>query len=223
MSRFCARARAIFLSATSVCALIAGCATGGNEEPTRETEIATDAAPAEGGQDAPDAPDASAETAASVDTGATTDGHTLIFPVEPEKTCGLPFGTMVVASGSFESTPQKALDGNLGTYWNSGANTGTLTVKFPGPVTFDRVRIAAFGVPATSHTYGFAASSGTNVTHIGTATRAVPNATAAWLETIVVTRGAWSSLTVDVSMSQSWIALAEVTIFDSNAGCPMGP
>ncbi|MBI2390903.1 MAG: hypothetical protein HYV09_15030 [Deltaproteobacteria bacterium] len=166
-------------------------------------------------------PDAGADAGAR-DTGSPGDvAPEAIFPVEDagEKgLCGTPAGTTITASGSYSSTPEMAIDGNLDTYWNSGGYTGSVRLKFAGAIRFDRVRLAATALPACDETYTLVGWVGGAPTTIATATRSVPSV-GAWLPTIEVTAGTWDELSVEVAKAASWITLGEIVVFDSTAGC----
>lgn len=190
---------------------LAGCATGGAEDPPAAAdallETATDAAR-----------DTTETGRADVATDTTSDG---IFPTEdvavdtgPVGPCETPAGTTATASGAYTSTPADAIDGKLDTLWNSGGYSGTLTLTFPKPVLFDRVRIAAMGVPACTETYTLTVGG----TAVPAASRSV-STSVAWLEPISVPRATYDTLVVDVAVAASWIAVAEVRIEDTAAKC----
>ena len=46
-----------------------------------------------------------------------------------------------------------AIDGNLGTVWNAGGFTGSITITFTSPQTIDGVKIYANALPTTTETY----------------------------------------------------------------------
>lgn len=188
-------------------AALLGCASGGDED---ATTTASDASVSD----------------TRVDTGVFVPGDgpmEAIFPVDdaelPPKLCDTPKGTTATASASYEtSTPEKAVDRELGSYWNSGSNTGWLKLKFPSPVVFDRVRIAAHALPVSNETYHVSGFKGGSGGKIGSAVRPVPGATA-WLAPIDVTPGAYDEIMIEIGMSDSWITAAEVRVFDSTGGC----
>ena len=159
---------------------------------------------------------------AAIDSYTLTDAPAdAIFPVEdtaPAKTCVTPSGTTVTASGSYGSTPEMALDQNIGTLWNSGGYTGWLKLKFPAPVSFDRVRLAANALPACNEPYVL--KSGTSGAKIGDGSRFVPSDRVAWLDPFEVSPGTHDELLIEIGPADSWITLAEVQVFDSTGGCP---
>jgi hypothetical protein len=133
-------------------------------------------------------------------------------------TCATPAGSTATASGAYASAPGDAIDGNVGTYWNAGDYAGWIDVKFPAAIYFDRVRVAATALPACSEPYTLTGFRAGTPTVIGTATPAVPDG-AAWLPTMVVTAGVYDELRIDVGTSSSWIAIAEIVVYDSAGGC----
>lgn len=163
-----------------------------------------------------------AETVAADTYVGPTDGPMeSIFAVEdtapapPPKLCDTPMGATATASGSYDSTPAMALDKSLGTVWNAGAGLGWLRIKLPSPVHFDRVQIAGHASPACNETYTIHAGSA----KIGEGTRAL-TATNAWLDPIAIAPGTYDEILIDVALAESWIAIAEVRLFDSTGACP---
>lgn len=179
-----------------------GCATGGEDGPVVDASIDTRAA----------------DSAVDTYVPPTFDGPMeAIFPTDdtaPPKICDTPAGTTLTVSGSYMSTPEMALDKNLGTVWNAGDHTGWMELRFPAPIWFDRVRIAAHALPACNVTYRISATG-----PIGEGTRLVPTDTV-WLDAIPVTAGSYASIRIDVPRADSWITLGEVRVLDSTGGCP---
>ena len=171
--------------------------------------------------DDPDsAGDASADS--TTDTGVydarLPDGSDAIFPTEDTGStgiCATPTGTTVTASGSYMSTPEMVIDAQLSTVWNSGDYTGSLHLKFPKPIKFDRVRIAGNALPDSAETFTFRSGS----TDLGSATRNVTGENK-YLPDIEIPVGTYDELIITIGMSASWIALAEIVVLDSTAGCP---
>ena len=116
------------------------------------------------------------------------------------------------------SAPTDAVDGNEGTYWNAGDYTGWIDFKFPRAVYFDRIRIATNALPACSEPYTFTGYLGGAATSLGSATISAPAGTD-WVPTVAVPAGIYDELRIDVGTSASWIAIAEVVVYDSGAGC----
>lgn len=193
-----------------------GCAAGGAEDGALSSADASADAVVDTATDAP------RDTADTGRPDVATDGTSdVIFPTEdvavdtgPVGPCGTPAGTTAAASGSYTSAPADAIDGKLDTLWNSGGYSGTLTLTFPKPVLFDRVRIAAMGVPACTETYTLTVGG----TAVPAESRGV-STSVAWLEPISVPRGTYTELVVDVAVAASWIAVAEVRIEDTAAKC----
>ena len=133
-------------------------------------------------------------------------------------TCGTPSGSTATASGAYMSAPGDAIDGNTGTIWNSGDYSGSIDIHFPRAIYFDRVRVAGNSLPDCSEPYtfsGFTAGAGGT---IGSATLSVTGSVD-WAPTVPVTPGTYDELRVDVGTSASWIAIAEIVVYDSAAGC----
>lgn len=148
--------------------------------------------------------------------GASDGAMEAIFGLEdtaPPKICETPTGTTVTASGSYGSSADMAADRNLGSVWNSGDYSGWVRLKFPKPIYFDRVRVAANALPACNEPYVLSAGA-----PIGNHTRPVSESVA-WLEPFTVTAGTYEELMIQVGPALSWITLAEVQVFDSSGGC----
>lgn len=154
----------------------------------------------------------------SADGSAEADA---IFPVDDGAVglCATPAGTTVTASGSWMSTPDSVVDGSTSTGWNSGGYDGWLDLKLPKAVHFDRIHIAAGGLPACTEPYTFKASLG-GVEKMNEAHALdVPEGTA-WLPPIAVAAGDYDELRIEVGTSASWISIAEIVVYDSTAKCP---
>lgn len=192
----------------SLVVALLGCAAGEEDAISPMADASTDSR-------------SSAGDSASFVTDGATDGLSdgaieAIFGLEdtaPPKICETPTGTTVTASGSYGSTPDMAADRNLGSVWNSGDYSGWVRLKFPKPIYFDRVRVAANALPACSEPYVLSAGA-----PIGNDTRPVSESVA-WLEPFTVTAGTYEELMIQVGPALSWITLAEVQVFDSSGGC----
>jgi len=162
---------------------------------------------------------------AVADSGTTlrTDGAMdAIFPTEdsgPTGICATPSGTTVTANGAYMSAAESVVDAQLSTVWNSGDYAGWLRLKFPSPTRFDRVRIAANALPACDEVYTIKGVSGGATTTLATATRSVTSETK-WLPAIELSAGTYDELLIEIGMSASWIAIGEIVVFESTAGCP---
>jgi hypothetical protein len=131
---------------------------------------------------------------------------------------GIPSGTTATASGSYSSnTPDKAIDMDLSTYWNSGGYSGWIQLTFPSPQTIDGVRIAAVASPPTNETYQVYGITNNNPTLIGSATLSVPGSISV-LPPISLTQGAYDGIKLVVGGNASWVAVAEVSLLTT--GCP---
>jgi hypothetical protein len=133
-------------------------------------------------------------------------------------TCATPSGSTATASGAYMSAPGDAIDGNLGTVWNSGDYSGSIDIHFPHAIYFDRVRVANNSLPDCAEPYTFSGYLGGTGGSIGSATLSVTG-TVAWAPTVSVTPGSYDELRVDVGTSSSWIAIAEIVVYDSAGGC----
>ena len=102
---------------------------------------------------------------ASVDSGTVIDSTTDVsdavtaFDAACVDAAGLggiviPSGTVATATASYTTyTPDRAIDGDMSTVWNSGGPPGSITLTFPYPVTLDGVIVAADANPRTTETY----------------------------------------------------------------------
>jgi hypothetical protein len=124
----------------------------------------------------------------------------------------------VTASASFSSDhgPDKAIDGDVTTQWNSGDSTGSITLTFPAPLMVSSIRIHSDALPAGDQTFTVTADG--NCAPIGSATLTVPLAPGAALPDIQVTPGMYSSLTISVDAGSSWVGIDELWLIAS--GCP---
>ena len=205
---------------------LAGCAQGGDDPasaPAADSAAPGDVAIGFDTGDARDSRDAVID-AVGVDgnrpdaSGGEADA---IFPVDDGAVglCATPTGTSVTASGSYMSTPDSVVDGKLDTGWNSGGYSGSLRLKFPKAVRFDRIHIAAGALPACAEPYGFKGYLAGVETLNATQSMAVPEGSG-WLPIVEVTAGDYDELLIDVGTSASWIFIAEIVVFDSTAKCP---
>ncbi len=131
---------------------------------------------------------------------------------------GVPAGSTASATTSYStSTPNLAIDGDTTTYWNAGATTGSLTVTFPSATTFDGVHLECAALPASSETFTITGYQSGTPAQIGTSTQTVAQGVSA-LAPISVTAGAYDAIKIDVTSSQSWVAIAEVSLLTTY--CP---
>jgi hypothetical protein len=131
---------------------------------------------------------------------------------------GIPSGSTATASGTYMSqTPSLTIDGNIATYWNGGGTLESLTITFPTAQTISGVAIAATASPASSETYTITGHQGGVLQNLGMATLSVP-ATTTILPAIGVTPGAYTDITLHVTSTTSWVAIAEVTLVTPS--CP---
>jgi hypothetical protein len=131
---------------------------------------------------------------------------------------GIPSGSSSSATTTYSTnTADLAIDGNLGSYWNAGDVTGSLTLTLPSAQSITGVRIEAVASPASSETYTITGYQGGTPFVIATSNQSVPQGATA-LPTIPVTPGAYESIRIDVTSSPSWVAIAEVSLV--TAYCP---
>lgn len=198
-----------FLSALSCLALVMGCAngqvvdddSGAPPEDVHVNEVVT--LPEAGG----DAKDASIDV---FDAGCTPDAAL--------GGIGLPAGTTATATTSYDvNTPDLAVDGNLGTYWNAGDLTGSLTITFSSAQTFDAVRIRATALPTSDETYTLTGYQDAVQVQIGQSTQSVAQGSSV-LAPIAVTAATYDAIRIDVTSTQSWVAITEVGLVTPS--CP---
>jgi len=131
---------------------------------------------------------------------------------------GLPEGTTASATTSYETnTPDLAIDGDPSTYWNAGATTGSLTLTFPSPQTFSGVKLDVTALPACAETYAITGFQNDVPIAIGQSTQNVPQGSTV-LQTIGVTIGTYDAIEIDVSSTQSWVAIGDVALVTE--ACP---
>jgi hypothetical protein len=119
-----------------------------------------------------------------------------------------------------QNTPANAIDGDTATHWQMADYTGSISISFGMPTTFDTLRFAAiadFGGSATNQTYTITGKKGSVSTTIASIVWTV-SPTASWSEPVKFSRGTWDSITITINQSKSWVALSEVSIKDSS--CP---
>ena len=130
---------------------------------------------------------------------------------------GVPAGSSATASGSYNSTPADAIDGNLGTVWNSGGFTGSITITFASPVTLDGVKLYVDALPTTSETYTVFGIQDQQTTELAQSTQtASQNGNA--LQTIAVPNAAYDGIRIDVQGNASWVAINEIAF--ATTYCP---
>jgi hypothetical protein len=131
---------------------------------------------------------------------------------------GMPAGATATATTSYTNNPPgDAIDGDFATYWNSGDFTGSLTIAFASPVTFDGVRLYASSLPTTSETYTLYGIQNGSPSQIAQSTQTVQQGGAA-LATIPVPNDAYDGLLVVVDGNQSWVAINEIALVTTQ--CP---
>jgi hypothetical protein len=130
---------------------------------------------------------------------------------------GMPAGSTATASGSYNSTPADAIDGNLGTVWNSGGFTGSITIMFASPVTFDGVKLYMNALPTTDETLTIFGIQDQQTTQLAMSTQNVTqNGTA--LTTISVPNAAYDGIRIDFQGNASWVAVNEIGL--ATTYCP---
>ena len=130
---------------------------------------------------------------------------------------GMPAGSTATASGSYNSAPTDAIDGNLGTVWNSGGFTGSITIKFTSPITFDGVKLYVNALPTTSETYTIFGIQDVQTTQIAQSTQTATQGGNA-LTTIAVPNAAYDGIRLDVQGNASWVAINEIGL--ATTYCP---
>jgi hypothetical protein len=130
---------------------------------------------------------------------------------------GMPAGSTASAPGSYNSTPAMVIDGDLGTVWNSGGFTGSITITFASPVTFDGVTLYVNALPTTSETYTVFGIQDVQTTQLAQSTQTAPQGGAA-LQTIAVANAAYDGLRIDVQGNASWVAINEIAL--ATTYCP---
>jgi hypothetical protein len=176
-------------------------------------------APDAGGHDgAPESPsDASSSDASESDSVSSGSGGCLSWALGG---IGVPAGTVATASASYgNQLPAQAIDGALTTDWNSGANSGALTLTFPGPQEMTGIRIAAAASPSTSEVYTVTSSGVSLASATESVTSGGPPTAPPTIEpSITFGPGSYSSLTITIDGESSWVEVAEVSILTSQ--CP---
>src|SRR5947209_4696846 len=115
-------------------------------------------APTTGDDAAVPVTDSGAPDVTKIPLDASADASVDVFDAGCAKDAALggvamPAGASASASGSYNSTPAMLIDGDLGTVWNSGGFSGSFTIMFASPVTFDGVKLYVNALPTTSETY----------------------------------------------------------------------
>lgn len=127
-----------------------------------------------------------------------------------EELVAIPVGTVASASATYGTdAPALSIDGDLQTYWLSTGYSGTLTLQFPVPMALDGVRIAAQGNPAGFERYTITPMGSSIV--IGQASRAVGSSPTVE-DAIFLVHGSYGGIVIGIDMSQSWVAINEVTL-----------
>lgn len=126
----------------------------------------------------------------------------------------MPAGTQATASSAFSpDVAGNAIDGNLGTAWNSGSGTGVLTLQFPSPQSISALGIAANASPATTESYTIQGLTSGGWVTIGQATPYVDStSSSAAYFTIPVTAGTYSAVRLSINGEHSWVSINEITL-----------
>ena len=120
---------------------------------------------------------------------------------------GVPVGTVATASSSLSSdaTPDKAIDGDTTTRWNSGTYVSSITLTFPAPVAISGVRLHVHASPEATESYTVTSSS--SAATLGSWTADVTPQPGLVLPDILVPPGSYSNLTISVNGGISWVAI----------------
>ena len=129
---------------------------------------------------------------------------------------GVPAGSSATASNSYDSAPADAIDGNLGTVWNAGGFTGSITITFPTPQTIDGVKIFANALPTTTETYTIFGIQDQQTTQLAQSTQNVDQGSQ--LATIAIANAAYDGIRIDVQGNASWVAINEIAL--ATTYCP---
>ncbi len=130
---------------------------------------------------------------------------------------GMPAGSNASATTSYQSTAAMAIDGDEGTYWNAGDFTGSITVMFASPQTFDGVKLFVSALPATSETYTVFGIQDQQTSQLALSTQTANEGGGA-LATIAVPNAAYDGIRVDVQGNASWVAINEIAL--ATTYCP---
>lgn len=131
---------------------------------------------------------------------------------------GIPAGSSVSASGSYNSQPADAIDGNLGTVWNAGGFTGSITIMFLSPVTIDGVKLYVDALPTTSETYTVFGIQDQQTTQVAQSTQTATQGGGNALQTIAIPNAAYDGIRIDVQGNASWVAINEIAL--ATTYCP---
>lgn len=124
----------------------------------------------------------------------------------------LPAGTTMWSSGYYSSyTPDKTMDGNIDTYWNSGDYTGAVEYRFPKGEFLKGIQVAAGSGPADNREYVIYGLKGGQWSQIGIGTRYVGSGISI-LEPIAVTPDTYDAIKLEMKRNSSWVAINEVSI-----------
>jgi hypothetical protein len=131
---------------------------------------------------------------------------------------GMPTGSIASATTTYApDTPGLAVDGDLTTYWNAGDVTGSLTIAFPSPQTFDAIRMGVTALPTSDETYAITGFQNGVPIQIGQSTQSAPEG-GGILAPIGVTIGTYDSIRIDVTSTASWVAITDVALVTPS--CP---
>lgn len=192
------------------------------ETPVAESVRVPEKAAVPNEADIPDEVDASQPAAASdsspaVDSGTNAVDAGCSTAVTGLGGIGVPPGSTVTASRSYESTPAQAVDGNRDTFWNGGDFFATLVIQFPTPQALTGIRIAAGATPASSETYTIYGYKGTQGKRIGTLTAPVAMGYTV-VPAISVLSDTYDRIVIDVAAAASWALIYDVSILTT--ACP---
>ncbi len=124
---------------------------------------------------------------------------------------GIPPNSTATGGSYQANTPDKAIDGDLNTYWNAGGYSGGITIKLASVQVISGIRIASIASPGSSETYTITGYQNNNPMMIGNATLQA-QAGLQILAPISVTTGSYDQIQIDVTSGSSWAAIAEVSL-----------
>ncbi|WP_342426347.1 fibronectin type III domain-containing protein [Paenibacillus sp. FSL L8-0158] len=133
--------------------------------------------------------------------------------VEGMKGTTPPSGTTVTGSNTYMNfSPEKAIDRDLNTRWLSAGYSGTFQMDFPENVSFNYIQIAAYSTPESNHSFTiYGKQDGTWKAISPNVSKHVydkPTIT----DPIVVTKGSYSGLKIEINGGSSWVAISELTL-----------
>ena len=136
------------------------------------------------------------------------------MPVAEMSGCQISGSATASSSENALQTPNLAIDGNITTYWNAGATSGTITVTFASGVSMKGLYVNTVASPASSESYTVSVLHNGQWVSEGTTTESIGVSQAQYF--IPLPAGTYDGVRLAVGSSSNWVQIYEITTAPSS-------